>query len=268
MVKNDILGFNFFIKILIFLLAILLFEGIFHHYYFKISQLLNFIPYKNQTGYNNLIWKENGIVEILQVLFLFFSIIFLIRFLQLRYIILTPKFKFFVFLYLIGVLYYFFEEISWGQHIFGWKSPEFFLEINTQNETNIHNTLSIFNELPRNLLLIWCSLSFIIIKIISLKNEDLNFFIYPSSKLRWISIIILLFFLPDFIIDKFNLAPGHPAENDKEILLNTLFEIISFNFIRLSELQELLFNTYILWHSYFLIKTIKTKKTDQDLNKN
>ena len=260
MVKNNIVDFNFFIKILIFFLTILLFEGIYHFYYFKFSQLLSFIPYKNQTGYNDLIWKENGIIEILQVLFLFLSIIFIIRFLKITYIIFTPKFKFFVFLYLLGVFYYFFEEISWGQHIFGWQSPEFFLEINTQNETNIHNTLSIFNELPRNLLLIWCSLSFLIVRKLSLKNENLIFFIYPSSKLKWISIIVLLFFFPDFIIDKFNLAPGHPAENHNDILLNTMFEIISFNFIRLSELQELLFNTYILWHSYFLTKTNETKK--------
>ena len=260
MLKNNVLDFNFFIKILILLITLLLLEGIFHHYYFKISQLLSFIPYENQTGYNDLIWKENGIVEILQVLFLLFSIFFLIKFLKSTDIILTPRFKSFVFLYLLGVLYYFFEEISWGQHIFGWQSPEFFLEINTQNETNIHNTLSIFNELPRNLLLIWCSLSFLIIKVISSKNKYLNFFIYPSSKLRWISIIILLFFLPDYIIDKFNLAPGHPAENDKEIILNIFFEIISFNFIRLSELQELLFNTYIFWHSYFLIKANETKR--------
>ena len=38
-------------------------------------------------------------------------------------------------------------------------------KINHQNETNLHNTSSVFNELPRNLLLIWCSLSFIFVKI-------------------------------------------------------------------------------------------------------
>jgi hypothetical protein len=31
------------------------------------------------------------------------------------------------------------EEISWGQRIFDWKSPEFFLSNNSQGETNIHN---------------------------------------------------------------------------------------------------------------------------------
>ena len=60
--------------------------------------------------------------------------------------------------------------------------------------------------------------------------------------------------IPDLFIDKLNLAPGHPANNEKEILLNIIFEILSFNFVRLSELQKLLFNFYILWHSYYLVK--------------
>ena len=31
------------------------------------------------------------------------------------------------------------EEISWGQRIFGWRTPEFFSNHNAQNETNLHN---------------------------------------------------------------------------------------------------------------------------------
>ena len=34
------------------------------------------------------------------------------------------------------------EEISWGQRIFGWETPLFLEEINTQDETNLHNILS------------------------------------------------------------------------------------------------------------------------------
>ena len=36
---------------------------------------------------------------------------------------------------LLGAL----EEISWGQRIFGFASPEFFLEHSSQGETNVHN---------------------------------------------------------------------------------------------------------------------------------
>jgi hypothetical protein len=31
------------------------------------------------------------------------------------------------------------EEISWGQRVFGWESPEWFLMHNAQEETNLHN---------------------------------------------------------------------------------------------------------------------------------
>ena len=31
------------------------------------------------------------------------------------------------------------EEISWGQRVFGWETPEKFAEMNEQGETNLHN---------------------------------------------------------------------------------------------------------------------------------
>lgn len=31
------------------------------------------------------------------------------------------------------------EELSWGQHWIGWRSPELFIEHNLQKETNLHN---------------------------------------------------------------------------------------------------------------------------------
>ena len=248
------LKFETFYKLIILLIILLLIEGFIHHYYFILSQSVEFLPTSDQTGYNSVIWAENGLVEHLQILFLLISMFLLIKFLKIHIKNFHIYLRVIIFFYLLGVTYYFFEEISWGQHFFGWKTPEFFSEINHQNETNLHNTSSIFNELPRNLLLIWCSLSFIFIKIISYEYKKLRFLILPFSKLKFISILILIFFIPDFIIDKFDLAPGHPAKNDNEIFLNMLFEVISFNFVRFSELLELLFNYYVMSHSYYLVK--------------
>lgn len=33
------------------------------------------------------------------------------------------------------------EEISWGQRLFGWGTPDFFARNNYQNETNLHNLM-------------------------------------------------------------------------------------------------------------------------------
>ena len=47
--------------------------------------------------------------------------------------------KLFYLLFLCLFLFFFFEEISWGQRIFGFSTPEPLEEMNTQDETNIHN---------------------------------------------------------------------------------------------------------------------------------
>ena len=43
------------------------------------------------------------------------------------------------YIFLIMTLFLAFEEISWGQRIFGFKTPEYIREINAQNELTLHN---------------------------------------------------------------------------------------------------------------------------------
>jgi len=42
----------------------------------------------------------------------------------------------------LAALYVVLEEISWGQQLFNWRSPEFFLRNSLQGETNLHNLLT------------------------------------------------------------------------------------------------------------------------------
>ena len=44
------------------------------------------------------------------------------------------------------------EELSWGQHLFDWSTPEGWRAINDQGETNLHNTSSWLDQKPRALL--------------------------------------------------------------------------------------------------------------------
>ena len=44
------------------------------------------------------------------------------------------------------------EESSYGQHFMGWQTPDWLADVNKQQETNIHNVSSWFNEKPRLLL--------------------------------------------------------------------------------------------------------------------
>lgn len=52
----------------------------------------------------------------------------------------------------LGTAYITGEEISWGQHIFEWGTPEFWSSVNDQEETNLHNASSWLDQKPRLLL--------------------------------------------------------------------------------------------------------------------
>jgi hypothetical protein len=41
------------------------------------------------------------------------------------------------------------EEMSWGQSVLKWHTPEFWRTVNNQQETNFHNTSRWLNQIPR-----------------------------------------------------------------------------------------------------------------------
>lgn len=57
--------------------------------------------------------------------------------------------------WMLGSFYFAGEEVSWGQWWFGWDTPEFWEQLNYQQETNLHNTSSWFNQKPRALVEIY-----------------------------------------------------------------------------------------------------------------
>ena len=52
-------------------------------------------------------------------------------------------------LFVAGCLYFAGEEVSWGQRIFRWQTPQPWAAINKQDETNIHNVSPMFDSKPR-----------------------------------------------------------------------------------------------------------------------
>ena len=77
-------------------------------------------------------------------------------------------------------------------------------------------------------------------------------------KLLTISILLLFFTLPDLIIDKLDLHPGgsksmyHTGSSFLES--GFFYDLITFNFVRLSELHELIFCYYIFFHAFFYLE--------------
>ena len=140
---------------------------------------------------------------------------------------------------------------------------------NHQSETNLHNTSRIFNEFPRILVIIWCSLSIFIFQLLKLnRHYDFSIIVIPNKNLVFISYLLLIFILPDLIITKLGMIDHsklHIVEDGifERYNFNMMIKIIlSFNFLRLSELQEMLFAYYFFWHSIFLkdFYSIENKK--------
>ncbi len=94
------------------------------------------------SAYGRLV-EEGSLVEWFSFLFLFLSsIFFVITGIQeanklVRRFVLGSGFLVFI----LSM-----EEVSWGQMIFNWRSPEIFVRINSQQETNLHNLLLISGE--------------------------------------------------------------------------------------------------------------------------
>ena len=96
--------------------------------------------------------EENGLLEILQ--FLAAAAGFLIALSILRTLDFKTQRLLFIWVATgaLGCLFVAGEEISWGQQFFQWTTPDFWLGINDQQETNLHNTSSWLDQKPRMLL--------------------------------------------------------------------------------------------------------------------
>ena len=82
--------------------------------------------------------------------------------------------------------------------------------------------------------------------------------IKPNKNLIYISFLLIILSFPDLIISILNLYPGHVDKFGNDIPESVFFDIITFNFIRLSEFHELVFCFYILSYS-ISINQIKEK---------
>ena len=96
--------------------------------------------------------EGTGLFEILHILLPLFVVAIALR-MSFRFPANTDvRLKVWVWLLGAGCFYIAGEEASWGQHIFGWGTPEAWSELNRQQETNLHNTTSWLNHKPRAIL--------------------------------------------------------------------------------------------------------------------
>lgn len=129
----------------------------------------------------------------------------------------------------LGSFYIFGEEISWGQHLLNWSTPEYWAAFNDQNETNLHNTSSWLDQKPRLLLFIGIMVAGLIVPALRRWKPHLlpaRFAVfYPSDTLIITALGVLL--------------PYAVQEIAEHFLNNKVFT-------RVSEVQELYMYYFIL----------------------
>lgn len=114
-----------------------------------------------------LINAEGGAVELLTPAALLPAVAF--GLLCVRYKQMLPSRWLFAWLMLVTAASFYFagEELSWGQQLFHWQTPELMEEINDQQETNVHNISSWFDQKPRILLELWVLIGGIVVPLVN-----------------------------------------------------------------------------------------------------
>jgi glucan phosphoethanolaminetransferase (alkaline phosphatase superfamily) len=103
-------------------------------------------------GYTCFTACEDGPIENLEALVLFIAFCLGVSFLIRGWHRYPVWARVFFLIGVVGALYAALEEISYGQRIFGWATPESWGLINDQDETNLHNTSAWLDQKPRLIL--------------------------------------------------------------------------------------------------------------------
>jgi hypothetical protein len=172
--------------------------------------------------------SEQGPHEFLQFLVIFTAMLFALSYFFSKDVRKSAFNNFWFGLAFICCAYVAGEEMSWGQHVFEWGTPEYWSGINDQQETNMHNTSSWLDQKPRLLLLIGIVAGSLILPY--MKKER-----FPAALQR------LWYLLPDKRLGVIALLVIVPQIAEK------LFELFGISlFVRYSEVQELFMFYFVL----------------------
>lgn len=199
-------------------------------------------PYLGKEHASPWVYAENGILETLQWIIALGAAG--LGAACLRYCRGKPWLALWVALGMLGSLYIGLEEISYGQHLFKWETPEHWQAINDQGETNLHNTSAWLDQKPRRLLLIGVIVGGLILPFVrrfrpAALPARFNA-IYPPDALFWTSLCAVL---------------AHAAKWAKKLGLAEIYN-------RASEMNEVFMYYFVFLYLLFLLGALRTAKKD------
>lgn len=150
------------------------------------------------------LYSENGILEIAQF-FLLMAGVIVAGWSLLSLKNLPHLTKVWLVLAIAGCLYTGLEEISYGQHLGGWGTPEYWANINDQQETNLHNASSWLDQKPRLLLQFGIIFGGIVIPFLRRKAPQVlpqKFkTIYPEDAMFYTAVMVILAHVCEYLKD-------------------------------------------------------------------
>ena len=114
-------------------------------------------------------------------------------------------------LFILGSVYFAGEEVSWGQRVFGWATPEAWQAINDQEETNFHNASPLLDSKPRLLVsiavLIGGFLYPLSMRVRRVLNRAIPEIVWPSGTCTPAAILALTVGVPERIAERLGATP-------------------------------------------------------------
>lgn len=171
------------------------------------------------VGNDHALKGEAGMVELGTFLFLVIAIGFNISSLTItRRLELSAFLKSWLLLLILGATYFALEEISYGQHMFGWGTAETWKELNDQDETNLHNVHALFDQVPRALLTLGILVGGVVLPLyryfrdIKLNETDRFYWQWPTLDCVSIGLLVLLIRPIQMVHDSDVISTGESKE--------------------------------------------------------
>ena len=184
---------------------------------------------------------ELGIIELATPIMLVPAIIIGFVIFINREKLVTKQLGYWILLVTLACLYIAGEEISWGQQLVGWGTPDWVKEVNDQHETNLHNTSSWLDQKPRLLLEMFVIVCGIFLPLkrklqgINLPVDSWQYWLCPTIVCLPAAILAILSRMPERIKNLFDLS-------------GVVFDV------RYSEVQELYFAIFLAIYLFSIRK--------------
>jgi hypothetical protein len=215
-------------------------KDLFVYHGFPLMVLLFPFAWVALAGSDRMLKGEAGIVENATVIFLVIAIGFCIASLgKVNRLSLSGFLTAWLFILIMGSTYFALEEISYGQHMFGWGTAETWKELNDQDETNLHNVHALFDQVPRALLSLGILFGGVVLPFYrhfrNIRLDETNRFYWQWPTLDCVTIGLLV------------------------ILIRPVFSLIETDIVNTGETKENLIALFILLYCVSIHARLKLK---------